>query len=71
MCYMSVQSKVCLFVVCLIKTGIRGKVLDIIRSIIQKLNHQVKHNNIISPVFLATYVSDMEIAYHHSFLLFI
>ena len=56
-----------LFVVCLIKTGINGKMLDIIRSIYSEVKSHIKHNNIISPVFLATYVSDMESAYRHSF----
>ena len=37
----------------LIKTGIRGKMLDIIRSMYSEVKSQVKHNNIISPVFFS------------------
>ena len=37
----------------LIKIGVRGKMLDIIRSMYKEVKSQVKHNNIISPVILS------------------
>ena len=37
----------------LIKVGVRGKMLDIIRSMYTEVKLQVKHNNIISPVFFS------------------
>ena len=37
----------------LIKVGVRGKMLDIIRSMYTEVKSQVKHNNIISPVLFS------------------
>ena len=47
----------------LIKVGIRGKILDIIRSMYTEVKSQVKYNNINS-YFLVVYVCGREIVYH-------
>ena len=48
----------------LIEVGVRGKMLDIILSMYTEVKSQVKHNNIISPVFLVILVCGRKSAYH-------